>query len=71
MTTIVVHGTMANGGSWYQDSWEDHGFLAGLCAGMVEATDWHDAWHVNGQPVQSFPELGGYFEWNGLAEGIY
>ena len=71
MTTIIVHGTMANGGSWYQDSWEDQGFLAGLCAGMVEATDWHDAWHVNGQPAQSFPELGGYFEWNGLAEGIY
>lgn len=71
MTTIVVHGTMANGASWYQDSWEGQGFLAGLRGGMVEASDWHDIWHVNGEAVWSIPELGGVFEWNGLAEGLY
>lgn len=71
MTTIVVHGTMANGASWYQNSWEDQGFLAGLYAGMMKATDSSDIWRVNGQQIHSYPELKGYFEWNGLAEGIY
>jgi hypothetical protein len=71
MTTIVVHGTMANGASWYQGSWEGDGFLAALCGGMVEASDWHDAWMINGEPVWSYSDLSGVYEWNGLAEGIY
>ena len=64
MTTIVVHGTLAYGGSWYQNSWGEHGFLAGLRGGMVEADGWHDIWHVKGKPVD-------VLEWNGLPEGIY
>ena len=71
MTTVVVHGTLATGASWYQNSWEDRGFLAGLSAGMVKTSGWHDIWHVDGQPVQSYPALGDCYEWNGLAEGIY
>lgn len=71
MTTIIVHGTLAYGASWYQDSWEGKGFLAGLCGGMAEASDWHDAWMVNGDFVGTDPDLNAVFEWNGLPEGIY
>lgn len=71
MTTILVHGTLATGASWYQNSWKGNGFLAGLCGGMKEASGWHDAWIVNGKPVGEYPDLGGIYEWNGLAEGIY
>ncbi|GMR08751.1 MAG: hypothetical protein BMS9Abin26_1758 [Gammaproteobacteria bacterium] len=66
MTTIVVHGTLAYGGSWYQDSWEGDGFLAGLQAGMLESSDWHDIWHVDDEPVWSYPVLDDVFAWNGL-----
>lgn len=71
MTTIVVHGTLAYGSSWYQSSWGEDGFLTGLHAGMLEASNWHDIWAVNGESVDAYPTLGGMFEWNGLAEGIY
>lgn len=71
MTTIVVHGTLAYGSSWYQSSWDEGGFLAALHAGMTEADGWHDIWAVDGEPVNAYPTLGGMFEWNGLAEGIY
>ena len=71
MTTIVVHGTLAYGGSWYQSSWGVDGFLTGLQTGMLDASGWHDIWAVNGNPVDLYPGLGGVFEWNGLAEGIY
>lgn len=71
MTTIVVHGTLAHGGSWYQNSWGERGFLTGLRTGMLEAGGQHDIWTVNGKPVNSYPALRGVFEWNGLAEGIY
>ena len=71
MSTIIVHGTLAYGGSWYQSSWEGRGFLAGLCGGMVETSGWHDAWCIDGEDVSAYPELGGVFEWSGLPEGIY
>lgn len=71
MTTIVVHGTMAYGGSWYQGSWKGRGFLAGLKGGMTEASGRDDIWQVNAKPVWSYPELGNVYEWNGLPEGIY
>jgi hypothetical protein len=71
MTTIVVHGTLAYGSSWYQSSWGERGFLAGLHGGMMEAGGGHDIWSIRGEPVESYPALGGVFEWNGLAEGIY
>ena len=66
-----MHGTLAIGASWYQDSWEGNGFLAGLCEGMKEASGWHDAWIINGEPVWEYSDLGDVYEWNGLAEGIY
>lgn len=71
MTTIVVHGTLAYGSSWYQDSWEGDGFLSGLQGGMLNVSDWHDVWHIGGEPVWSYEDLGGVFGWNGLAEGMY
>ncbi len=71
MTTIVVHGTLAYGSSWYQSSWGDGGFLTGLHAGMTETSGWHDIWAVDGNPVDSYPELAGPYAWNGMAEGIY
>ena len=71
MTTIVVHGTLATGSSWYQDSWGEQGFLGSLHKGMVEADGWHDIWAVDGLSVYEHHALGGVFEWNGLAEGIY
>ena len=71
MTTIIVHGTLAYGSSWYQNSWGERGFLTGLHSGMMEAAGWHDIWAVNGESVNTYPALGSVFEWNGLAEGIY
>ncbi len=56
---------------WYQDSWENDGFLAALCGAMVKADGWHDAWRINGKPVREYPDLKGVYEWNGLAEGLY
>ncbi len=71
MTTIVVHGTLAYGGSWYQDSWERRGFLAGLSSGMQEASGRQDIWLVDGEPVSTYPELNEVFKWNGLPEGFF
>ncbi len=71
MTTIVVHGTLATGSSWYQSSWGERGFLTGLRSGMGETSAGHDIWTVDGKAVGTYPALGGVFEWNGLAEGIY
>jgi hypothetical protein len=71
MTTIVVHGTMAYGGSWYQDSWEGNGFLATLSDWMLQVSDWHDVWLVGNNYVWDYPELGSVYAWTGLAEGIY
>lgn len=71
MTTIVIHGTFAYGGSWYRDSWKGRGFLAGLKRGMIEEGGGDDIWQVNDKPVGSYPELGDVYEWNGLPEGIY
>ena len=71
MTTLVVHGTLARGSSWYQDSWEERGFLAGLQRGMEDASDWHDIWCVGGEWVWDLPAPGAVFEWTGLAEGLY
>ncbi len=69
VTTIVVHGTLAYGGSWYQSSWQGRGFLVGLRDGMVETSDWHDIWQINDKHVSTYPELGGIFKWNGLPGG--
>jgi hypothetical protein len=71
MTTLIVHGTLAYGGSWYQRSWGQRGFLAGLQRGMMDTSGWHDIWSVGEEPVSSYPELGGVFEWNGLPAGLY
>jgi hypothetical protein len=71
MTTIVVHGTLAYGGSWYQSSWEDNGFLSALSGGMLQVSDWHDVWIIGNDFVWQYPGLGQVFEWNGLPEGIY
>ncbi len=71
MTTLVVHGPLANGNSWYQSSWGERGFLTALQKGMLEADGRNDIWAVDGRPVESYPELGGVFEWDGLPAGIY
>lgn len=71
MTTLIVHGTMAHGASWYQSSWEGRGFLAGLQRGMEDTSGGHDIWTVDGEWVWNLSQLGTVFEWNGLPEGIY
>lgn len=71
MTTVIVHGTLAYGGSWYQNSWGEKGFLYALSNAMVHVSDRHDAWMIRDKPVWSYPKLGGVYGWNGLPEGIY
>ena len=68
MTTVVIHGTLANGASWYKSSWSGHGFLAGLQQGMLAETGTEDIWTVNGADVGAIPDLG-IFEWSGSHEG--
>lgn len=71
MTTLVIHGTFAHGGSWYQSSWGASGFLAGLRRGMEDAAGWDDIWCIGGEPVSSYRELGRVYEWDGLPAGLY
>jgi len=71
MTTIVVHGTMAMGATWYQSAWEGEGFLAGLNIAMLETSGQQDIWQVNNEHVSNYAALGKVYEWSGLPEGLY
>lgn len=67
MTTLVIHGTLAQGASWYWNSWEQGGFCHALVTGMEAVSGSHDVWRVQGESI----ETNNRFEWSGLAEGLY
>ena len=68
MTTLIIHGTLANGASWYKSSWSGRGFLAGLQQGMIEVDGTEDVWTVNGADIGHVSGLGLY-EWSDSHEG--
>jgi hypothetical protein len=68
MTTLIIHGTLANGASWYQNSWQGDGFLAGLDNGLALAEGANDIWSLNGAHVSEYNDLGLY-EWSGSGIG--
>lgn len=67
MTTLVIHGTLARGASWYANSWKPGGFCHALAESMEHVSGWHDVWRVDGQNIAPT----GKFEWSGLAEGLF
>lgn len=67
MTTLVIHGTLAQGALWYWNSWRPGGFCHALAKGMEAVSGSHDVWRVKGESVAA----GNRFEWSGLAEGLY
>jgi hypothetical protein len=67
MTTLVIHGTLARGASWYWNSWKPGGFCHAVAEAMERVSGWHDVWRVNGQSIAA----AGRFEWSGMAEGLF
>lgn len=68
MTTLVVHGTLAQGATWYWNSWKPGGFCHALAGGMESVSGKrHDVWRVKGESVADSNR----FEWSGLAEGLF
>ena len=69
MTTIIIHGTLAKGSTWYWDSWGPTGFCAALEAGMADADPNrpHDIWRVGGRHVSEIDQLqpGKWSLWSG------
>ena len=83
MTTIVIHGTLAMGSSWYWNSWGERGFCRVLAEAMTRVSGSHDVWRVKGKPVGEIPELNpkrkadarveadkGVFYWTGAPDGM-
>jgi hypothetical protein len=68
MTTLIIHGTLAGGATWYKSSWSGRGFLAGLRKGMIAADGSEDIWTVNGERIDNVQGLG-TFKWSGSHEG--
>jgi triacylglycerol esterase/lipase EstA (alpha/beta hydrolase family) len=85
MTTIIVHGALAKGATWYASSWEARGFCQAFAAGMSD----HDIWLAHGEPVGHYDKLNpkkkwslwtgtrgilqtveGPYEWTGSWEGL-
>lgn len=68
MTTLVIHGTLAQGASWAVSSWGDTGFLTGVVQGFdaVDAPD--DVWRINGRDITEYRGLA-QFQWSGSHEG--
>ena len=64
MTTVIVHGTLAKGSTWYASSWGAGGFCRALSEGMAEYGMAHDIWTANGAPVGSFEALNPKKKWN-------
>lgn len=67
MTTIIVHGTLAKGSTWYWDSWGPDGFCRALADGMQEQGAPHDIWRVMGQPVSEFSALNPEIKWRPMS----
>lgn len=84
MTTLILHGTMTHAHpgnfSWWWNSWQGRGFLAGLAEGMELTGEAHDLWRVAGRSVseyktlapgwsfvrrKAFPHQRGHFHWGG------
>ncbi|MGB8275879.1 MAG: hypothetical protein WCF16_11515 [Alphaproteobacteria bacterium] len=66
MTTIIIHGTLAKGSSWYWNSWGARGFCHALGEAMQAVTGGHDIWRVKGKPVGAIPELNPSRTWDPL-----
>ena len=64
MTTIVIHGTLAKGSSWYWNSWGERGFCRVLADTMEKVSGSHDVWRVNGKPVNEIPALNEPRQWS-------
>lgn len=64
MTTIVVHGTLAKGSTWYASSWGGGGFCRALADGMAEFGMKHDIWLVNERPVGTYEALNPEKKWH-------
>ena len=58
MTTIIVHGTLAKGSSWYWNSWGPGGFCATLAEVMNDVAGGHDIWRVQPVPIERAREPG-------------
>jgi hypothetical protein len=75
MTTVVIHGTLAQGAPWSWNSWHPGGFCQELAEGMQQASGSDDVWTINGKPiwraVAKVNTADGRFEWSGLAEGQF
>jgi len=67
MTTIIVHGTLAKGATWYWNSWGETGFCRALAEGMEETEQPHDIWRVGGQPVGEIAALNPTVRWHPLS----
>jgi hypothetical protein len=66
MTTLVIHGTFAQGASWYWNSWKPGGFCYALSKAMEDISGSHDVWRVNGKSIAAT----GRFEWSGAPDGM-
>jgi hypothetical protein len=60
MTTIIVHGALAKGATWYASSWEARGFCQAFAAGMSD----HDIWLAHGEPVGHYDKLNPKKKWS-------
>jgi hypothetical protein len=58
MSTIVIHGTLANQGPWWRHA-RPGGFLDALAQGMREGGREPDVWLVGGHDVRECPNLSG------------
>ncbi|WP_417672277.1 hypothetical protein [Roseibium sp.] len=69
MTTLIIHGTLAKGSTWYWNSWGESGFCAALADGMadVEPDQPHDIWRVGERNVSEIDQLrpGRWSLWSG------
>lgn len=63
MTTLIVHGTLAKGSTWYWSSWSENGFCRAVADGMAQNHQAHDIWLANGRPVKSFEALNPKVRW--------
>jgi len=64
MTTIVIHGTLAKGSSWFWNSWGVRGFCHILAETMTRVSGAQDVWRVKGKPVSEIPELNPKRNWS-------